>query len=262
MDWREVCAKNSSQIPPRKIKREYRENTITANDNDTNTITRLTSDNIDAFKNNIKPVAPIVGNSYGVKYYPVKDKIRTFQEVGITASHMGTILGVNEYESKEDYIKRIQYISGGGKGNVHTQYGDANEDYVRNKYADMIGKRAGESQKKLIHPLKKYIYAYIDGMIGKDILIEIKCKSNGNIPSKAQPEHVAQVKFEMMLFAAMGAPVKEARIIYWTDRNIGEEMTVFTVKYNPEDDDKIMAIIEDFREEVKKHYIKEGLPLE
>ena len=97
----------------------------------------------------------------------------------ITASAIGSILGSNPYQSKDDYMRTLIRDYHGAekefKGNAATQYGHDNEDLAISHYESASFNEVIRDPDFVTHPVYDWLGATPDGLIGEYGLVEIKC---------------------------------------------------------------------------------------
>lgn len=123
----------------------------------------------------------------------------------VTASIVGGLLDCAPYMSKDDafraLVRSCHDLPSEFKGNIATEYGQANEDMARVSYEMETGNTV-----KMVGfvPMEEWAGASPDGLICDDGLLEIKCpfgKRKDNPPVFAsiddQPHYYAQMQFQM-----------------------------------------------------------------
>jgi len=125
----------------------------------------------------------------------------------ITGSRVGAILGCNPWQKPADVMRAmVREYHGAPKeftGNIATEYGTFSEEYA---LADL--KNLGYSVEEvgfIVHPDLEWLGASPDGLIGTDMVLEIKCPygmrnqkdEDGFKSINAQDHYYAQVQIEM-----------------------------------------------------------------
>lgn len=121
----------------------------------------------------------------------------------VTGSVAGAILGLNQYMTADDVLRRMVRDFHGADpeftGNVATEYGSFHEDGAATEYEMETG---NSIQKCGFFAHEEWLGASPDGLIGDDGLIEIKCpygkRDGGEFKTAAeQPHYYAQMQIEM-----------------------------------------------------------------
>lgn len=125
----------------------------------------------------------------------------------LTASMAGAALGIAPYQSKDDCLRALVRDMHGMesefKGNIATEYGNANEALARSAYEMQTGYNVEDAP---FMPFEDWTGASPDGLIGDSGLIEIKCpfgKRKDENPEFAsiedQPHYYAQIQLQLFV---------------------------------------------------------------
>ena len=110
----------------------------------------------------------------------------------LTASDAGTALGVNPYETPNDFIlKKCGHSD--FKGNAATEHGNKFEDEARDLYCERYGEVSHEIG-LYQHPVYPWLGGSPDGLTESGKLIEIKCPLRRKISNEVPIYYMAQVQ--------------------------------------------------------------------
>jgi len=124
----------------------------------------------------------------------------------LTGSMAGAALGLAPYQSKDDCLRALVRDMHGMesefKGNIATEYGNANEDLARSAYELETGNTVEPAG---FVPWENWSGASPDGYVGDDGLIEIKCpfglRKDHDPQFKSiddQPHYYAQIQLQLL----------------------------------------------------------------
>ena len=127
----------------------------------------------------------------------------------LTGSNIGAALGVNPWKKPDDLIRQMVREYHGAEsefsGNIATEYGTAHEPLAMFDYEMETGNTVQECG-FFVHPEFDWLGASPDGLVGDDIVLEIKVpfglrdKKGGDLVFKTaleQPHYYAQIQMEM-----------------------------------------------------------------
>lgn len=110
----------------------------------------------------------------------------------MTASDAAGALGIKAFESQKGDVRAAllqQKCSSSFKGNMYTQHGQDNEDWVRDRLADILNDEALEFG-LLVHKDLDWLGASPDGIFARSgYMIEIKCPYRRRIVPGHVPHH-------------------------------------------------------------------------
>ena len=119
----------------------------------------------------------------------------------VTASRAGAILGVSPYSTPDDVMREMVREHFGAEreflGNVATQWGDDHEDdailALESELALMVEKCG-----LIVHPEYDWLAASPDGLVGNDMVVEVKAPYSQRLFSiYDRPDYAAQVQIQM-----------------------------------------------------------------
>lgn len=125
----------------------------------------------------------------------------------VTGSNVGAILGMNPYRDADDVLRAMVREHHGAEreftGNAATEYGSYHEEGATIEYQMETG-NAVEKCGFFVHPQHDWLGASPDGLIGDDVILEVKCpfgkrdKNPTDFSSALQQGHYwAQMQIEM-----------------------------------------------------------------
>lgn len=120
----------------------------------------------------------------------------------ITASRVGTILGVNRYQSRDDAMREMVRQALGADpeftGNDATQWGNDHEEDARAAYEAKRGVLVLDAQEFIPHPEFDWIGVSPDGLVDADGMTEFKAPYRARYTSVSEkPEYAAQIQLQL-----------------------------------------------------------------
>ena len=190
----------------------------------------------------------------------------------VTASDVGTILGTNKYSSKTSVLNSKLGLTPSFTGNAATQWGNDNEDKVRDMFCDQYGKICHDVG-LLPHPKVSWLGASPDGLLDDGALLEIKCPTR-RIPQEGviPPHYMSQIQLQLsvvdldLCYFVEWMPVENEEDIFlvqevkrdpsWFEDNIGAltEFRETIISYNND-----TAKFEEYRERYEEKKRKRQL---
>jgi putative phage-type endonuclease len=127
---------------------------------------------------------------------------------GIGASEVAVACGFGRYRTRYDLWREKTGATAPWGGNEATLWGQRNEPFILQDWADRNEARIIETQQQFRHQRWPHLWATVDGIAttidGEDVVVEAKCTTSRNAQlgdggDDAPPEWLAQVQVQMLL---------------------------------------------------------------
>ena len=127
---------------------------------------------------------------------------------GIGASEVAVACGFGRYRTRYDLWREKTGATAPWGGNEATLWGQRNEPFILQDWADRNEARIIETQQQFRHQRWSHLWATVDGIAttidGEDVVVEAKCTTSRNAQlgdggDDAPPEWLAQVQVQMLL---------------------------------------------------------------
>jgi putative phage-type endonuclease len=130
------------------------------------------------------------------------------RRLGIGASEVAVACGFGRYRTRYDLWREKTGATAPWGGNEATLWGQRNEPFILQDWADRNEARIIETQQQFRHQRWSHLWATVDGIAttidGEDVVVEAKCTTSRNAQlgdggDDAPPEWLAQVQVQMLL---------------------------------------------------------------
>jgi putative phage-type endonuclease len=130
------------------------------------------------------------------------------RRLGIGASEVAVACGFGRYRTRYDLWREKTGVAAPWGGNEATLWGQRNEPFILQDWADRNEARIIETQQQFRHQRWPHLWATVDGIAttidGEDVVVEAKCTTSRNAQlgdggDDAPPEWLAQVQVQMLL---------------------------------------------------------------
>jgi putative phage-type endonuclease len=152
------------------------------------------------------------------------------RRLGIGASEVAVACGFGRYRTRYDLWREKTGVAAPWGGNEATLWGQRNEPFILQDWADRNEARIIETQQQFRHERWPHLWATVDGIAttidGEDVVVEAKCTTSRNAQlgdggDDAPPEWLAQVQVQMLL-----SGLERAYIAVLIDGNKSREFCV------------------------------------
>ena len=120
----------------------------------------------------------------------------------ITGSRCPGVLGLSPYTTRAKVLREMVRQFAGKesefKGNVATRHGQDNEAGAIAMYAAQSFDAVHSEQAFIVHPEHDFLAVTVDGLVGRDGMIEVKCPYRAKYATTAErPDYLAQMQLQM-----------------------------------------------------------------
>lgn len=120
----------------------------------------------------------------------------------ITGSRSPGVLGLSPYTTRSKVLREMVRQFAGMEseftGNIATRHGQDNEAGAIAMYAAQSFDAVHGEQEFIIHPIHDFLAVTVDGLVGSDGMIEVKCPYKAKYSTAAErPDYLAQMQLQM-----------------------------------------------------------------